>query len=499
MKQGFRLRFRFKVVWQLHLLILFSIFYLFLSCSPSSRPYNNMGEIAIFPDYNGITLPCNIAPLNFKIKKEASRYYVEFGNEKEGRIISVRSCKGVIRVSLKKWHKLMEECRGGDLYITVFLRSQGKWIKYPAIVNHVANDPVDRFLVYRLIDPGFETWKTMGIYQRCLENFDEKPILTNNLTGGNCMNCHSFCKNNSNTMLFHMRTLHDGTVILRKGKLYKTNTKTDSIISSGVYPAWHPGGRYVAFSVNRIIQTFHSTRQRRVEVIDTLSDIILYDTQNNEEFSCKAISSGDRFETFPAWSPDGKYLYFCSTPAMSYKENEKIKYDLFRIPFDTASCQFGVADTVVNASLLNKSVSFPRVSPDGKFVLFCMADYGTFPIWHHESDLYLKNLMTGEITKPGINSENSESYHSWTSTGRWIIFSSRRDDGLFTRPYLAYFDRSGVAHKPFLLPRKDPEFYDTFLKSYNIPEPVTTEVPLNPRVLFPVINSQPKPARFKRL
>jgi len=69
-----------------------------------------------------------------------------------------------------------------------------------------------------------------------------------------------------------------------------------------------------------------------------------------------------------------------------------------------------------------------------------------------------------------VNSSETESYHSWSSSSRWFVFSSRRIDGLYTRPYIAYIDENGNAAKPFLLPQRDPNFYDEFMKSFNIPE-----------------------------
>ncbi len=126
-----------------------------------------------------------------------------------------------------------------------------------------------------------------------------------------------------------------------------------------------------------------------------------------------------------------------------------------------------------------------------------MAKYGYFTIWHPETDLYLMNLETNVITKPDINSNRSESYHTWSSSGRWIVFSSRRIDGLFTRLYFAYFRRDGKMDKPFILPQKDPGFYETFLKSYNIPEFITSEVKLDPRVLSEITRSEPVNATFE--
>ena len=261
----------------------------------------------------------------------------------------------------------------------------------------------------------------------------------------------------------------------------------------------HPNGRYVAFSVNHNPVIFNAVHDHLRETVDTLSDLILYDAETNKISNCKAIASKERLETYPSWSPDGRYLYFCSADAKDFTSSkyQQIRYDILRIAFDADNHQFGTVDTVVSSSSINLSASFPRISPDGKYLLFCESRYGNFSIWHSESDLYLKNLDTGEISKPDINSDQSESYHTWSSTGRWIVFSSRRTDGLFTRPYFAYFDATGKAHKPFLLPQKNPEFYDTFLKSYNVPELVTSMVLLNPRDFSEIVKSEPINASFE--
>ena len=69
-----------------------------------------------------------------------------------------------------------------------------------------------------------------------------------------------------------------------------------------------------------------------------------------------------------------------------------------------------------------------------------------------------------------VNSDKSDTYHSWSSNSRWFVFASKRDDGLYGKPYFCYVDRQGRAHKPFCLPQKDPSFYDQCLKSFNAPE-----------------------------
>jgi hypothetical protein len=466
-------------------------------CSGKLKSFSEEGRDAlIFPDYIGVTFPPNIAPANFMIRENAGKFRVNIHPQsKKGFFIN--SGNGEVIIPGGKWKRVLNTCRGKDLFMDIYAKKDGRWLKFNTIANHVANEDIDKYLVYRLIEPGFETWNKMGIYQRCIENFSEKPIMINDMSDGNCMNCHSFCLNSSNTMMFHMRAQHGGTIIYRNDKLEKINTKTSNTLSAGVYPSWHPDGRFIAFSVNNIVQMFHSAPGIKVDVIDTLSDVVIYDAETKKISTCNALSTKENFETFPSWSPDGRFLYYCSARAISLDKYNQIRYDLLKIAFDPASKKFGTVDTVVAASKMGLSASFPRVSPDGRYLLFCMSNYGNFTIWHPESDLWLKDLQTGVISKPDINSGQTESYHTWSSSGRWIVFSSRRLDGMFTRPFFAYFDSEGKTHKPFILPQKDPSFYNTFIKSYNVPELVTSEVKLNPRILSGVTNSDAIPATFE--
>ena len=136
-------------------------------------------------------------------------------------------------------------------------------------------------------------------------------------------------------------------------------------------------------------------------------------------------------------------------------------------------------ETVLSAAQTGLSILLPRVSPDGRFLLFCMSQYGCFPVYQPTSDLYLMDLQTGKYRKASVNSEYAESWHSWSSNSRWIVFSSKRQGGLFTRPFLSYVDANGETHKPFVLPQKHPSFYESCYRVYSVPEliagPVTVD------------------------
>jgi len=483
------------------------IFITTTGCDKKMPAYDELNRDAVLnPDYTSVTIPPNIAPLNFMVNEAADKFLARFYNS-NGVDFIVSSGDGNINIPENKWHTLLSGSVSGELYVDIVVKKSGKWLKFNTITNYVVRDSIDKYLVYRLIDPEFETWNVMGIYQRNLENYRVTPLMLNRVSDGNCVNCHTFCRNSSETMMFHMRSEHAGTVIYRDDKLSKINTRTSKTIANGMYPAWHPSGNYIAFSVNNIVQSYHAIPGRTVEVYDTLSNIILYDVNKNVITSCDALSDPDRLETFPAWSPDGRYLYYCCAIKNVLKQpdynsfmdvHSKIRYDLLRIAFDQESRSFGAVDTVLTVSDTVCSISLPRISPDGRYILFCKSEHGNLTIWHPESDLYLLDLNTGTVTRPDINSNKSESFHTWSSTGRWIVFSSRRDDGLlYTRPYFTYFDTSGRMHKPFVLPQKNNEHYFKIMKSYNLPELVTSRIDLNPRKFAEIIKAQATNAEFQ--
>jgi len=458
------------------------LFLCLVSCSKPMTDYSSVERFAtIFPAYKGTVIPPNIAPLNFEIRETGKQFRVRISVS--GRDSFEFSSNKTVNIPIRKWKTLLEHNRGNPLVISVFAKSSTGWSKYQEIRFLIAEEAIDPYIAYRLIEPGYTIWNRMGLFQRNLENFDETPFMLNTLTDNNCMNCHSFCGNDPETMLFHLRKRHAGTIVVKDGKAEKINLKTPDMPSAAVYPRWHPEGRYIAFSTNVTQQGFHTTNPNKIEVFDKESDIIIYDTQTNTIFTDSLIHSSERFETFPEWSPDGKYLYFCSATARPMpQEYDSVRYDLLRIPFDMHTAGFGTeVDTLVSSAQTGKSATLPRVSPDGKHLVCCLSDFGTFPIWHRETDLYMLDLDTKQIqSMENVNSNEADSYHSWSSNGRWIIFSSRRLDGRYTRLFISYFDADGKFHPPFLLPQKSPLLNDESLLSYNIPEFMTGKIKISP-------------------
>jgi WD40 repeat protein len=442
----------------------------------------------ISPDYTGVTIPPNIAPMNFSILEKGESFRVVVTSHLTGFQLTITSGDGVISFPEKGWRKMLKESEGDSIIFRIYSSKTGNTVEeFNAFSMKIAREKIDPYLVYRLIYPGYYSWSDIRIIQRSTESFTENPIIENQIIEKNCANCHSFNNGNPDRFMIHIRGSLGGTYFVEDGTITKTDPKTDAMPGGATYPSWHPGGRFLAFSTNQVRQGFYSHAEKSIEVFDLVSSLILYDRKNNEILSIDDRDTTAHLLTFPSWSPDGKYLYFCrasQTINSLDPELEQIKnthYDLARKSFDAESRSFGETEIVFNASELNKSGSFPRISPDGKYMVFTLADYGTFPIWHREADLWLLNFESNLAGRMNINSDETESYHSWSVNGKWLVFSSKRADGRSARPYFAYIDSSGMQGKEFVLPQKDPSVYDSMLESFNIPELVTGRVKVNPR------------------
>ena len=123
-------------------------------------------------------------------------------------------------------------------------------------------------------------------------------------------------------------------------------------------------------------------------------------------------------------------------------------------------------------------------------------DYGYFSINNPESDVYFYNKKTGEITVPGINSDFTESYPSWSRNGSWLMFVSKREDGIFSQVWFSHIDENGIAAKPFVMPQKNPDFYKDYLYNFNRPEFISGKVNWNPRKLFAIARKGAESSSF---
>ena len=450
-----------------------------MACSHAPKDVVELDTLPpIYPDYCNVTIPENIAPLNFLLRADCEAIEVKAGEL----VLNASGNEAVFDID--DWKTLMQQSSGKDIEVTITALVNGTWKQYKSFRWQVVGDRVDPYLTYRLIEPDYEIWNHVQIQQRCVENFEVNALGHYEQLENRCMNCHTYANQDPQLSMMYVRGPGGGAILNSNGELQKLN------IPGSVYFGFSPTGRYITYSTQKIIPAFHSLASKRLEVYDAASNVFVADMQEHRVISSPLLSDSLKFETFPTFSPDGKYIYYCAADTVSLPRDIKnLQYSLVRIPFDETT---GTIGTQVDTLFSQRSVCHPRISPDGRYLLYTVADYGTFPIWHPEADLQMINLQTGAIDSLSIvNSEKSDTYHSWSSNSRWFVFASKRDDGLYGKPYFCYVDSHGKAHKPFCLPQQHPTFYDNNLKSFNAPELGKGKVPFDVHDVAKAMKQEP--------
>ena len=403
----------------MNIIIVCCLLLIVFSCTPTPHDVKQSEQEAdIYPDYKDVTIPVNIAPLNFVVRG-ADAVEVKAGD------VTVSSGDGCVEFGMGERRKLLEN--NATIEVEVTAMKDGQWTSYKRFHWYVVRDSIDSYLSYRLIEPGYSVWNRLQIMQRCVENFDEYALADYNLQENRCMNCHTPGSQNPQLSMLYVRGQGGGAILNRNGQMRKLDIKTPDMVQTSTYFQFAPSGRYIVFSSNVVVPAVQGLAQKRLEVYDTASDVYVADLETNKIIRSPLLSDSMRLETFPAFSSDGTYIYYCSSPKVALPDDYKnLKYVLARIPFDEAT---GTIGTQVDTLFTERSVCHPRVSPDGERILFTVQDYGTFPIWHKESDLWMMDLRTGAIDRLAVvNSDMSDTYHSWSSSSRWFVFASKRDD-----------------------------------------------------------------------
>ena len=151
------------------------------------------------------------------------------------------------------------------------------------------------------------------------------------------------------------------------------------------------------------------------------------------------------------WSPDGKYLVFSRAAAKEpYHQGQKvaehanspdetqIQYDLYRIPFNEG--RGGTPERIEGASQNGMSNNFPKVSPDGRWIVFVQNRNGL--LMRPDSQLYIVPTKGGTARRLDCNFSRMNSWHTFSPNGRWLAFSSK-GRSLYTQLFLTHIDENG--------------------------------------------------------
>lgn len=395
------------------------------------------------------------------------------------------------------WQALREESSGRRGWIQVkgvqreTAEATGEIQASPRVDFRISSWPADDAIVYRMVIPPFNKRKTPHTYSRDLRSFEVRPFLMSR--NQYCFNCHTFSSKGGDRgrLSIQARYMMPGAALPVYLGIYDIDeqrgwkVKLPFDIQMSTFMSWSPDGRHLAFSANQQLVTFSPTVYETQYAGEPTSDLAIYDAVDNVSYLLPGARNPDRLEVLPRWSMDGSVLVYCSAPAGLHPA--QTQYELYQIPF--ADGRGGEARPVPGGSGNGRSSFYPRFSPDGKWLSFCQADGGI--LIKPSSDIYLLPAdLQGEARRLESNVDfAADSWHSWSSNGHWLVFASKRDDGVFARLYLTEIDDEGNAAPAIRLPlREIPP------GSFNIPEFLAQAPHIDEADLFDAVRVE-RPAR----
>ncbi|MGB6780430.1 MAG: tetratricopeptide repeat protein [Terracidiphilus sp.] len=351
-----------------------------------------------------------------------------------------------------------------------------------------STDPVGAPIFYRDV-PLMPSANTDGVVQplpanaihlinwrlRDIREPESHTVLTDVPT---CLNCHSFSRDgktmgidldgpNNDKGLYAIAPV-EKHISIDDNRVVQWNTDGRAgKMRVGFMTRVSPGGRYVvstftgnslAFNQAFYVRNFPTYKFLQV-FYPTKGILEWYDRETGRRQPLPGADDPKYVQTSGVWSPDGKWVvferalareaYIKDKPLAMYANdpNEtQIQYDLYRVPFNEG--MGGEPERIVGASENGMSNSFPKVSPDGKWIVFVEAKNGE--IMRPDSQLYIVPFAGGKARRLRSNMAPMNSWHSWSPNGKWLVFSSKAR-GPYTKMYLTHMDAEGNASPAILI------------------------------------------------
>ncbi len=456
--------------------------------------------LKIIRPYNRASFPINIAPPEIIWDDNIDNAWlirITIPGHEDSPIIVVTERKSW-RPPKELWEKIKKWGKGkySLLEIRGCLQKDGKrlseFVYVDRIKFRISPYPLDRIIVYRLVSPLFHPQKTPNVYYRHVDSFITRLFVEGKEIY--CTNCHFFPKRpdikpEEQIVAIAVRDQLPSRKLLGKAKrilgIYKFSEKRGKTFAiNSFFMSWAPDGKKIAVTVGRTVSIRPCITLETQQFFVLGSDIYIVDVENNRIFPLKGASDPLYMENFPTWSPDGKYIIFARAKEPEKGALEDVRFNLYRIPYNNG--KGGKAIPIKGASFNGKSNYAPRYSPDGRWVVFNQAESAS--LVEPTSDLY---IMPADLSSPPRRLECNvdyamDSWHSWSLNSRWLLFATKRDDGIFARIYLTEIDDHGHASPPVKLPIESEP-----MMCFNVPEFLRYDKEIDHKSLLKEITKNP--------
>jgi len=392
------------------------------------------------------------------------------------------------------WEEMKQAGLQLDITVTILGYIKSQILSGATVSFRTAADSVNALIFYRAVPLPFsyalKNLEKIRWHLGDIKSPRPPATLLQNLSL--CGNCHSFTRDGK-TLAMDVDYANDKGSYVISEISRETPLTSDKIITwsdykrqdgqntYGLLSQISPDGRYVASTVkDRSIFVPIDNLEYSQLFFPIKGIIAIYDRQTGKFQALPGADNPTLVQSNPSWSPDGKYLYFARTTAYIHPEAEKskdvvlptsmaqnfidgkqeFKYDIYRIPFNNG--KGGVAEPVPGASNNGMSNYFPRISPDGKWLVFTKAN--NFMLLQPDSRLYILPTAGGEPRQLAGNTTAMNSWHSWSPNSKWLVYSTKFR-GPYTELLLTHIDEQGNDSPPVLL--ENLSFTD---RAINIPE-----------------------------
>jgi Flp pilus assembly protein TadD/Tol biopolymer transport system component len=385
----------------------------------------------------------------------------------------------------KAWENIKKHSVSGpaEVFITGFSQSDHKRaVSSGRVYLQTSKDPVRAPIFYRDVplmpsetEKGVIKPLASGAIQliqwrlRSIDQRESKIVLTGMHT---CANCHSFSLDGKimgmdmdgprNDKGLYAVVPIKQQITIRASDMVSWNPSQDrqfALNRVGFMSQVSPDGKYVLTMVtaadrppqnNYYVTNFKDYRFLQV-FYPTRGILAWFDRASGERHPLPGADDPRYVQTNGVWSPDGKYVVFARAEAREpYPPGRKlaefandpneiqIQYDLYRVPFNDG--KGGEAEPILGASANGMSNSFPKVSPDGRWIVFVKCNNGQ--VMRPDSQLYIVPAQGGEARRLRANTSRMNSWHSFSPNGHWLVFSSKSRSP-YTQMYLTHIDENG--------------------------------------------------------